>query len=226
MDSATYLPSEGDGGVMSLLVAGSVPVARATTFNVVLPVGSPFILGNPTLGASHVGQVSESFWITGGGSIGVPLMDEELESVGADLTIPRARWGWHHYIPAQVPLQAHLLFEVHASIVEMRAHLEPTVWIGIGNKDGDSSGGFYHAFEVQLGHTVGGGLRIQGVATATDDAYQFAMSPFFVVQQELGFVRTALMLPIDNDLGPAFDDSDRESLGAWGFLLSLGIHLD
>jgi hypothetical protein len=91
-----------------------------------------------------------------------------------------------------------------------------------------------HAAEFQFGHAIGGGFRLQGVATPTDeaDAYQLAMEPFLSIERELGFLRLGLMLPLDKVLGPplASIDGDRrrnqDGLGSWGLLIRTGLRFE
>jgi hypothetical protein len=113
--------------------------------------------------------------------------------------------------------------EYHVSIVELRFEVEPSLWAPLGGAD-DVHGSFQHAAEVQLGHDIGGGLRVQGIVIGPElsrqpDHYQFALSPFFVVHREMGFLRLGLMLPMDELLGPPFEES-------FGFLATTGIHID
>ncbi len=227
LDTAAYLNTEGNRTGTSFNVMATVPVTDHTLVEAIVPLSLVYPWGNPTIGGHHVGRVANSFWITGGGSIGIPLIEDNGFATQA---IPRALWNAHHHVHDIVPLQGRFGLEYHVNIVELRAQLEPSLWIPVGNND-DVHGAFYHAAEIQLGHTIGGGLRVQGVAygpgygsrsgglSGGDDYYQFALSPFFVIHRDLGFLRLGLMLPVDEALGPPFEQT-------WGFLFATGINLD
>ncbi len=205
-------------------MVATIPLASHTLIDAVLPLGWYAPFGNPTVGVHHVGRVSKRFWITGGGSLGIPLVEDNDFRV---LTVPRALWHAHLHYENIVPIQAHVGIELHASIVEFRAKLEPSVWFPTGNnRDEKIAGAFYHAVELQLGHGIGAGLRLQGVAIGPGkDNYQFAMIPFFVVSRDLGFLRLGIMMPLDEELGPPFD-RDAGGAGAWGWLVNTGLHID
>jgi len=230
IDTAAYLNTESnrDSGSASFNIVATVPVADHTFIEAIMPLGIAFPWGNPTVGAHHVGRVSNGLWITAGGSFGFPLI-EDNDFLGQ--AVPRALWNAHLYASETLPLQGRFGIEWHAGIVELRGQLEPSLWIPVGSND-DVHGAFYHAVELQLGHGIGGGLRVQGVAfgpgygeprgsrlRSDDDYYQFALSPFFAINRELGFLRLGLMLPIDEGLGPAFEKS-------WGFLFNTGLNID
>lgn len=216
LDTASYLEPEGRHGAASFELWSTIPVADAVFIEAVVPMGWAVPFGNPTVGAHYVGQAVDRFWITGGLALGIPLVEDD------DFfhqSIPRAYWNMHHYVQTVFPVQFQLGLEYHASIVELRAQLEPSVWAPLGTKV-DPEGAFQHAVEIQLGHSIGGGLRVQGVVVGPgDDNYQFALSPFFVIRRDLGFLRMGLMLPMDEELGPPF-------VQTWGFLLATGIHID
>ena len=139
-------------------------------------------------------------------------------------SFPRALWNAHYYWPNIVPLTLNLGLEWHASIVELRVELDPSLWFPLAGEE--FSGAFYHAAEIQLGHGIGGGLRLQGVVFGpTDDNYQAALQPFFAVSSELGYLRTGIMMPLNKPLGPPFGETDGGA-GAWGFNVALGMHVD
>jgi len=228
LDTASFLNTEGNRAATSFNVQATVPVADHTFVEAIMPLSLVYPWGNPTIGAHHVARVAKPFWITGGGSLGIPLIEDNNFIAQS---IPRGLWNAHHHVHDILPLQARLGLEYHVSIVQLRAHLEPSLWIPIAGND-DVHGAFYHAAEIQLGHTVGGGLRLQGVAYGPDygslsrsgltggsDHYQFALSPFFVVHRDIGFLRLGVLMPMDEGLGPPFEES-------WGFLFATGINLD
>jgi hypothetical protein len=224
LDVGGCLNTEGDpcGATMNLI--GQVPVTDHTFIDAVFPLGvttGEASVGNPTLGAFYVGRVMKKLWITGGGNLGIPLIEDNTFFYGA---FPRALWNAHHNYPNIVPLTMKLGLEYHASIVELRAELDPSLWFPLSGED--FHGAFYHALELQLGHSIGGGLRVQGVVFGpTDDNYQFALAPFFQVSREMGYLRTGITMPLNSPLGPPFGETDNGA-GAWGFNLALGIHVD
>jgi hypothetical protein len=98
--------------------------------------------------------------------------------------------------------------------------VEPAFFASVGGRDGTGGILFQHGTDIQVGHTLGAGLRFQGVAqSAFDDAYQVALEPFFVIERELAFLRLGIMMPLDEYLGPPF-------MRAWGLRLATGIRLE
>jgi len=217
LDTASYLATEGRNRGASANWVAILPLTDHTLFEAIAPLSSfaaPF--GNPHFGVNHVIDVSDGLWIIAGGNFGVPLLDDDDFMVQS---IPRAYWNANHFAHDVFPMQFRFGLDYHVSIVELRAHLEPSVWFPIHDKD-EIDGAFFHSFEAQFGHEIGGGLRLQGVVVGPgSDNYQFAISPFFVVTRDLGFVRVGLMLPVDEELGPALERS-------WGMLINAGIHID
>jgi hypothetical protein len=223
LDTAGCLNNEGDECGASMNLVAQIPVTDHTIIEGIVPLGvtdGSMAVGNPTLGAFYVGRVLKQLWITGGGSLGFPLIDQGGFFVAA---APRALWNAHHNYPDIVPITFKLGVEWHASIIELRAELAPSMWAPLAGES--FHGSFYHAAEFQVGHGIGGGLRLQGVALGpTDVNYQLAMEPFFQVSRDLGFLRTGIMMPLDHPLGPPFIEGD--GLGAWGFRFAAGIHVD
>lgn len=215
-DSASYLNTDGRDGVAALSLVATVPIYDGAFLEAILPFGWVIPVGNPSVGAHYVGKVADGLWLTGGGALGVPLLAEDELIM---LSVPRAYWNVHHYYHDIWPVQARFGLEYHVEFFALRAQLQPSVWVPIGNAE-DVHGSFQHALELQLGHEIGGGVRLQGVVIGPgEDNYQFAISPFFGLWKDLGFVRLGLMLPVDAELGPPFERS-------WGFLLDTGIHID
>lgn len=228
LDAAGCQNTDGDDCGASILLEGQIPVTDHAFIDAVFPIGAaPFNVGNPTIGASYVGRVMKKLWITGGGDLGMPLIPDRSSLPTSDIfqaAFPRALWNAHHYFPNIVPLTLNLGLEYHASIVELRVELDPSLWFPLAGEE--FSGAFYHAAEIQLGHGIGGGLRLQGVVFGpTEDSYQAALQPFFVVSRELGYLRTGIMMPLNAPLGPPFGETDNGA-GAWGFNVALGIHVD
>jgi hypothetical protein len=210
-------------GAFANLVA-TLPLTDALMFATTVPlsVGQEVAFGNPGIGAHYVGRVTKKLWITGGGELGIPLTPDPrtapLPIIKAAL--PKALWDTHHYFPDIVPVRFLFALEYHASIVELRFELEPAVWAPVGNND-DVDGTFNHSAEIQLGHEIGGGVRLQGVVYGpTEENYQLALHPFFGIEKQLGYLRTGPMIPfIDGLGGPPFEES-------WGWLLETGIRID
>jgi hypothetical protein len=217
LDSAAYLDSEGRGRGASFELRATIPLGARTFLEGIVPVSLIQPLGNVTFGAHHVGKLGRSTWLTAGGSMGVPLVADGRVLAGA---VPRGYWGMHRYVEDTLPIQAFLLFETHvAEIVAIRVHAEPSLWFPIGDAD-STDGAFYHAAELQIGHAIGGGVRMQGVVVGPGrDNYQLALGPFFYAQRDPIFLRAGLLLPVDEELGPPFKRS-------WGLLVAVGLHVD
>ena len=220
LDTAGGLNTDGRQRGASTLLEATLPISSSVMLEGVVPFG--FVqgaFGNPTLGAHYVGRIMKRMWLTVGGNLGIPLVDERAGSAFVLQSTPRAFWDAHLYYPATVPITVRLDWEVHASIVEVRVQAHPSLWAPTPDKS-DTHGAFYHAAELQLGHDIGGGLRLQGVVLGpTRDDYQAALEPFFVLRRELGFLRTALSMPLNEPLGPPFTES-------FGFKLAAGVHID
>ncbi len=201
-------------------ILASIPVADRVFIDAVLPFSVLTPFGNPTVGASYVGKLGKRIWLTGGGSVGIPLLGGRGSDVGsAAEAVPRAYWNMHEYVADVVPIQARALFEWHSEYTELRVHAEPSLWAPIG-RNKDVHGAFYHSAEIQVGHRVGGGVRLQGVVVGPgSDHYQFAVSPFFALSRAFGALRLGLMMPADKPLGPPFKNT-------WGFLADVALHID
>ena len=136
--------------------------------------------------------------------------------------LSRAYWNAHQYAPETVPIVPQLVFEAQAGITSFRIEADPIVYISTSDRGDPIELSFQHAAEIQFGHGIGGGLRVQGVWFATSDArdvYQAALEPFFIVERELLFLRFGLTMPLDEQLGPPFDET-------WGIRAVTGIRLD
>ncbi|HSN98292.1 MAG TPA: hypothetical protein VLS89_08335, partial [Candidatus Nanopelagicales bacterium] len=186
-----------------------------------LTVGS---LGNPMLGVRGVARPAERFWITLGGSFGFPLIgdDEDLIAAGS---FSQAWWNLHQYAPETVPIMLHSAFEGHVGEVGIfRAEVDPVLYLLLDPERNDDGMELAMQFagEFQLGHTIGGGLRFQGVWLATsniNDNVQIAMEPFFIMEREHLFLRFGMLLPLTDPLGTPFDP-------VWGVRAATGIHFD
>ena len=188
-------------------------------------------LACPMLGVHGVLSIGKTTWLSVGGALGLPLLSAgtQRDKGYAGAQVPNAFWNIHEYTPSVVPIEARVAIEGEAGPVTLRGELAPVIMIPIGRSD-QIEVAIMHAIEAQIGHTFGGGLRLQGVALPTfehtngntlaqGDLYQLAMEPFFVVQQPRYFVRTGMMLPLDSKLGPPF-------VGSFGFRLGVGVRLE
>jgi hypothetical protein len=149
--------------------------------------------------------------------------------------IPSGYWNIHYYYHDALPLTARLGFELQRGAFHLRLQAEPTWLIALGDPPEPSpnpylaaleppppenEGTFQHAVELQLGHRVAGGVRLQGVVLGWgENKYQAAVEPFFAVEHDLAMLRLGLLLPLDEPLAPAFEDS-------WGLRISMGMRLE
>jgi hypothetical protein len=204
----------------TLDVVAQIPIRPRTFLDARLPlvVGS---LGNPMVGVHHVARLGEGAWFTAGGAFGFPLVNRRQDFLEAGI-MQQAYWNAHEFSPETVPIMAALGFEAHAGVALFRVEAEPVLYISTQKRGDPVELAFQHAAEIQFGHEIGGGLRLQGVLFATSDAndiYQSAMEPFFIFEHDLLFLRLGLLLPLDERLGPPFEET-------WGFRAATGIRLD
>jgi hypothetical protein len=230
----------------SMLLAARVPLSDAVFFLGRVPFGltvagndSTPVIGNLGIGVGGVADIGDRVWLSLAGTVGIPLVNARAYSDDIGIIgpmIPRAYWNIHDYYPNVFPIWLHAGVEGHAgSIVILRAMLEPVLMppfeVGDrGRDDAEFEFTLQHAAEIQIGHDVGGGLRIQGMAMPTyaettyglktleEDLYQFAFEPFFAVQHDKLSFRFGVVLPVDGKLGPPFS-------GTWGGRLNFGIPL-
>jgi hypothetical protein len=202
-------------------VVAQIPIRPRTFLDARLPlvVGS---LGNPMLGVHHVARLGQSAWLSAGGAFGFPLVHRR-EDLLAKGVVQQAYWNAHEFSPETVPIMPQLGFEAHAGATLFRLEADPILYISTSGRGDPMELAFQHAAEIQLGHEIGGGLRLQGVLFATSDAsdifYQSAMEPFFLIEHQLLFLRFGLLLPLDEQLGPPFDET-------WGVRAATGLRLD
>lgn len=204
----------------ALDIVAQIPVKDRTFIDMRLPlvVGG---LGNPILGAHHVARFGQSAWLSAGGGFGFPLIQPSEGLLSAGI-LAQAYWNAHEYSPETVPLLSQLVFEAHGGATIFRVEADPILYISTSDRGSAVELALQHAVELQLGHGIGGGLRFQGVWFVTSDArdiYQAALEPFFIVERELLFLRFGLLLPLDEQLGPPFEES-------WGIRAATGIRLD
>jgi hypothetical protein len=255
-DTATFASGRGGLSTLSLVVDTSFPIAKRVFFDARLPLGytqidnnSRTVLGNAMVGAHYVGRTSSkrTWWSVGGG-FGLPLLDSDAQLAAAYATpaVPRGLWDMHEYTADILPFNVAVWVETHiGESTLLRFEVEPVTTFPLAGGE-EVELAIQHAVEIQFGHALGGGVRLQGAAfptfedTDTDsfaerDLYQLAFEPFFVIERRAGFLRTGLMLPLDGVLGPPLgsiaDDSDigdlgDDQLGAWGFRLTAGVRIE
>jgi hypothetical protein len=234
LDTASFASGDEGVGAVSLFLGASIPIQGKTFLDARVPVAfvsQPIMIGNVGVGAHHVFRLGKGAWYTLGGSIGLPTAREDVvRSPIPELALsPRALWDLGDYFPDTVPVKLDNKVEGHIGIVTLRGFVDLVVVLGHGSNY-QQEFAIPHAFEVQVGHEIGGGLRIQGVAIPTGDdldvvedfegdLYQLAFEPFFTYEGKLMFVRTGIVLPVDAELGPPFAQT-------WGFKLATGVRID
>ncbi|WP_437723649.1 hypothetical protein [Sorangium sp. So ce861] len=229
----------GDSDVSGLAVAlfARMPFADHTFLDVRVPFGlamderTDAVLGNVMLGAHHVARAGRKLWITVGGAVGLATLSAQThdhrsyEPVGAS----RAYWDLHEYFPSILPIHARLGAEAHLGPLIARLQLEPLLYIPLGRNE-EYEVAIQHAAELQIGHGIGGGVRVQGMALPTFDnvdirhavarnVYVLALEPFVAIERKAAFLRAGLLLPFDEELGPPLDHT-------WGFHLTAGVRTD
>lgn len=218
IDAAGFTQESGNGSLLALGLDVHIPVARTTFIDARLPMAGIYP-GNIMLGADHVAKLGRAGFLTFGGQLGLPLV---TNGNAVDFSLPNGTWNVHEYDAHFMPIKLHGGYERATKLLEIRLDLEPILLLPVGNSQ-EVNFIFQHAAELQFGHTIGGGLRAQGVAVTSgvfDDAYQFSVEPFLIVRRKLGFARIGLMLPLDESVaGPAFEQ-------AWGLRLFTGMHID
>jgi hypothetical protein len=190
------------------------------------------VLGNIQVGAHVVTRYGRRTWFSLGGTIGLPTLGSRAQTQDnyEAPSAANAYWNLHDFFPDIVPVGAHGSFEWHAGLIILRGEGSIVIYAPFGRRNEETEVTVPHAFEIQIGHIIGGGLRLQGVwmPSFTDldvshstegDLYQLAIEPFLAIERKLGFMRMGLMMPIDERLGPAFER-------AWGFRLAAGLRIE
>ena len=237
VETSSFTGGDSDVSGLAIALFARVPFAEHTFLDVRVPFGlamderTDAVLGNVMLGAHHVGRVGRTLWLTVGGAVGLATLSgqthdhDSYEPVGAS----RAYWDLHEYFPSILPIHARLGAEAHVGPLIARAQIEPVLYIPLGRND-EYEVAIQHAAELQIGHGIGGGLRVQGMALPTFDnvdvrhavarnLYVLALEPFLAMERKLAFVRTGLLLPFDEELGPPLDHT-------WGFRFSAGVRVE
>lgn len=178
--------------------------------------------GNLMGGVDYTITAAPKYWVTLGGALGVPL--SQLTSAGTSTlqlySHANAGWNRHEYIQNVVPLRLDGAFEMVRGDFGLRIEIQPVFMFPFDQGGADVEVLFQHAAEVQYGHSLGIGLRIQGVANSfgTGDDYQGAFEPFVFVRREMGFARLGLLKTLDEET--------RIYNEAWGMRLAAGFHID
>lgn len=207
--------------VVALALNVHIPVATRTFADVRVPLAAGYLPGNIMLGADRVSKLDPRGFLAYGLQVGLPLsVTRGIES----FSLPNGTWNQHEYQPHFMPFKLAFGYErMMGQSFTLRLDLEPILSVPIGDYGYNVGFTFQHAAEIQYGHGVGVGLRVQGVAISdqlSPDAYQFSVEPFAVVQRDMGFARLGLLLPIDDSIaGPPFEQ-------AWGLRLWTGFHID
>ncbi len=224
LEAAAYTATQPNPANLDTLVAIGlnlhIPIATRTFADVRLPMAGYFP-GNIMVGVDRVGKLGERGFLGYGLQIGLPLSVNRGTEAFA---LPNAIWNVHEYQPHFLPIKVAFDYErMMGQSFSLRLDLEPILSIPVGDYGYNAGFTFQHAVEVQYGHELGVGLRLQGVAISdqlSTDAYQLAVEPFAIVQRRMGFARLGLMIPIDDSTaGPPFEQ-------AWGFRLWTGFHID
>ncbi|WP_437831800.1 hypothetical protein [Sorangium sp. So ce1153] len=237
METSSFTGGDSDVSGLAIALFARMPFAGHTFLDIRVPFGlamderTDAVLGNVMLGAHHIARAGRRLWLTVGGAVGLATLSGQTqhhssyEPVGAS----RAYWDLHEYFPSILPIHARLGAEGHFGPLIARAQLEPVLYIPLGrNKEYEVA--IQHAAELQIGHGIGGGLRVQGMALPTFDnvsvrhavarnLYVLALEPFLTIERKLTFIRAGLLLPFDEELGPPLDHT-------WGFRFSAGVHVD
>jgi hypothetical protein len=238
VETSSFTGGDSDVSGLSVALFARVPFAPHTFLDVRLPFGfavderTDAVLGNAMLGAHHVASIGRTFWITVGGDVGLATLSGRTHhhSSYEPVSASRAYWDLHEYFPSILPIHARLGAEAHVGqLMIARLQIEPVLYIPLGrNKEYEVA--IQHAVELQIGHGIGGGLRAQGMALPTFDnvgvrhavarnLYVLAIEPFLAMERNLAFLRTGLLLPFDEELGPPLDHT-------WGFHLTMGVRVD
>lgn len=225
IEAAGYTSTQPDPASLDTVVALAlnvhIPIATRTFADVRLPLAAGYLPGNIMLGVDRVSKMDPRGFLAYGLQVGLPLsVNRGVEA----FSLPNGTWNVHEYQPHFMPIKLAFGYErMLGQSFELRVDLEPIVSLPIGDYGYNVGFTFQHAAEIQFGHRLGVGLRVQGVAITDQlsaDAYQLAIEPYAVVQRDMGFARLGLMLPIDDSTaGPPFEQ-------AWGLRLWTGLHID
>jgi len=197
----------------AMLLGAHLPVAEGTFVDLRLPFAVA-TLGNPQVGAHHARALADGVWLSVGGSLGLPLVTDGPNDY-APFQVATAFTNFSDFHRDLVPFAVRAGLEVHASVAELRFQAEP-LW-GVSTRD-EHFFAFQHAFEAQLGHALGAGLRYQGVAFGTNparsgDYYQGAVEPFVRAAYGALLGRFGVVFPLDTPLNGGTTSASSQSWG-------------
>lgn len=209
--------------VATSIFKASIPVVPHTFVEADIPLAfgeDEPALGVARLGARHVFRLGTSAWLELGGGLGLPTLIRNNTGTLEAAPVAKALWDLSRYFESQIPIDVAAQAEGHlGEYVALRGSLGLTVLAPYGSND-EPEALLPHMIEVQIGHKIGGGLRVQGVLMPTfEDLYQLAFQPFFSYEGGPLFTRVSITMPADEGLGPPFSTS-------WGFGIAAGGRLE
>jgi hypothetical protein len=236
-DTASFTGGDNKVSALALALGVTMPFTGHTFLDVRVPFGVAIhettnaALGNVMLGSHHVAQAGERMWLALGGAVGLTtLSGRSQDHAGYEpLGAARAYWDLHEYFPSILPIEGRMGIEKHVGLIILRGEIDPVLYIPIG-RNSEFELAVQHAAEIQVGHWLGGGLRVQGIALPTFDnvdvrhavarnLYVFSIEPFLTLERKYAFLRTGLVLPFDEELGPPLSHT-------WGFQLTAGLRVE
>lgn len=223
IETASFTRAQGDPSLMAIGLDAHMPLGSRFFADARVPFGAAngIFSGNIMLGGSKVLGLDPRGFLTLSGQLGIPLQTSRPVQ---QFSLPNGTWNMFEYQGTFMPIKLGLGYErMFGKSLEGRLDLEPILSIPIGKHGYNAGFTFQHAVELQYGHSIGAGIRLQGVAVTDQlqkDPYQFSIEPFAVVRKEMGFARLGLLMPLaDTWSGPAFKQ-------AWGLRVWAGIHID
>lgn len=221
----------------SVVLEGNFHLTKHFFLDVTVPFGISVgaTVGNPTLEARGIvplGKGGASFLIIEGG-LGFPVLNDDtqnFENPQLAAVVANGLWDMHLFTPWSLPIIGRFGTEnLFGRLALLRTSSDFIFEVPYGTND-EPEVQLQQAVELQLGQTIGGGLRVQTVILPTwedtdndqgydDDLFQLALEPFFSYEGDVMAGRLGLMLPIDEKVGPPFE-------GGWGFRAGLGARFD
>ncbi len=207
----------------ALVLGAHLPIATGTFVDARLPLALA-TLGNPQVGVHHARAIGDGVWLSVGGSVGLPLVTDNSYST---FQVATTFFNISDFARDLMPFAVRAALEVHASIAELRFQAEP-LWGVSTRTNPEHFFAVQHAFEAQIGHAIGAGLRYQGVAFGTNplrsgDYYQGAVEPFVRAAYGALLARLGVIFPIDTPLNGGTQESSTQ---AWGVNALLAYQLD
>lgn len=224
VDGGAAMLFDRDGDRAATLLATTLKLRtfldERAAFELALPFGfgnSSGGIGNPMIGIRGFASAGEGLSIRFGGDLGLPVLSEDASRRGPApfLSTVRGDWDQHEFYPDVLPFVLRAGLSYHVGNIELRFDIDPAFYVPIGDND-DPELVIQHGAEIQVGHRVGGGARLQGVARPTfgeaeanrfdNELYQASGELFFAIQTDEAFARVGLVVPFDQPLGPLFDN--------------------